>query len=378
MDPIQAKVVAAATGSTMTALTSTSQIPVSRFYSTFPSVTPFDVVKTRLQTQPPPKSSSRQRLPTTACCQPANLHCVRQMSTFSSSLAQQDLVCLLENGRIRTERVNGFADAIRHVWRAEGMRGLWKGSGTTLCVTLSSTGTVSLSWPNRLIGVPSSTSYMLTYDYLLRTILPPLLPEQSVPLSAGVLARTAISTIASPLELIRTNLQATPMSPGTPNTLRSVLLSLERSVQAQGLRSLWRGLGSTLWRDVPFSGIYWASYEQLKATFARQGREGPQVAFVSGALSGIGAALLTSPMDVLKTRRQALIMASSDLTRVSNWTLLTRIIRNEGASAMFAGSTPRLAKIAPACGIMIACYEVRIRIPESTSFDCPPRVLANS
>lgn len=27
---------------------------------------------------------------------------------------------------------------------------------------------------------------------------------------------------------------------------------------------LWRGLGSTLFRDVPFSGVYWAIYESLK------------------------------------------------------------------------------------------------------------------
>jgi hypothetical protein len=36
----------------------------------------------------------------------------------------------------RTERVNGFLDAVRHVWRAEGSRGLWKGVGTSLYVLL--------------------------------------------------------------------------------------------------------------------------------------------------------------------------------------------------------------------------------------------------
>lgn len=33
---------------------------------------------------------------------------------------------------MHTERVNGFWDAVRHVFRAEGVRGLWKGAGTTL------------------------------------------------------------------------------------------------------------------------------------------------------------------------------------------------------------------------------------------------------
>jgi len=111
---------------------------------------------------------------------------------------------------------------------------------------------------------------------------------------------------------------------------------------------------------VPFSGIYWASYETCKAAFERKGHHGAQVAFASGSLSGITAALLTNPFDVLNTRKQALVMSKS-VPRgdaVSSLTVLREIIRSEGAQALFAGLTPRMAKIAPACGIMIASYEV--------------------
>lgn len=34
---------------------------------------------------------------------------------------------------------------------------------------------------------------------------------------------------------------------------------------AEGILGLWRGLGPTVFRDVPFSGVYWAIYESLKA-----------------------------------------------------------------------------------------------------------------
>jgi solute carrier family 25 protein 39/40 len=34
-----------------------------------------------------------------------------------------------------------------------------------------------------------------------------------------------------------------------------------------------------------------------------------------------------------------------------------KIVRTEGGSALFAGILPRTAKIAPACGIMISCFE---------------------
>ncbi|ESK87887.1 likely mitochondrial carrier protein [Moniliophthora roreri MCA 2997] len=326
MHPFHAKLVAAATGSTMTALT----------------MTPFDVVKTRLQTQrPSPTPLLFPRPPQNMCCQPTHVPCVRNMSSLARPLAQEDLVCVWENGVFRTERVNGFFDAVRHVWRAEGIRGLWKGAGTTL-----------------VIGVPSSTSYMLTYDHLLNVTLPPLLPAAAVPLAAGVIARSAISTLVSPLELIRTNLQSTPLSADNPHTLRSVLRSIGGLAKEQGVLSLWRGLGPTLWRDVPFSGIYWAGYESCKRGFAKYNREGTWVAFVGGAVSGTSAALLTSPLDVVKTRRQALVMSSSGAAQLtSSLQLIKQIVRTEGVSALFAGLTPRIAKIAPACGIMIACFE---------------------
>ena len=203
---------------------------------------------------------------------------------------------------------------------------------------------------------------MVTYDHLLHSVFPLFVtPSASTPLLAGITARTFISTVASPLELIRTNLQSTPSSASNPNTLRSVISSIVTLVQKQGPASLWKGVGATLWRDVPFSGLYWANYEGLKSWFNRNGREGPSVAFVSGAMSGIVAALFTSPFDVLKTRRQALIM-STPSHATTTIPLLRHMLRTEGYSALYAGIGPRMAKIAPACGMMIACYEVRIPV----------------
>ena len=213
-----------------------------------------------------------------------------------------------------------------------------------------------------LLGVPSATCYMLTYDYFVHVITPQISPSHTVtPLISGILARTCITSLTSPLELLRTNLQSTPLSPGTPHTFSSVLSNIRSLVHSQGVLSLWRGLGPTLWRDVPFSGLYWAGYETFKSMFERRGYRGAQVAFISGSISGTTAALLTSPFDVLKTRRQALLMTSTGSRGAfpSSLSVLAQIIRTEGVTPLFAGLTPRMAKIAPACGIMIACYEVR-------------------
>ncbi|KAF9531985.1 mitochondrial carrier domain-containing protein [Crepidotus variabilis] len=326
MEPFQAKIVAAATGSTLTALT----------------MTPFDVVKTRLQTQPPEPRLLFPKPPLNTCCQPTGtIGCVRNMSSLAARSLPAEIVCVWEAGMWKAERVNGPFDAARKVWMAEGARGLWKGVGTTL-----------------VIGVPSSTAYILTYDHLLRQVLPSIMSSPTfTPLVAGVAARSAITTLVSPLELIRTNLQSTPLSPGTPHTLRSVLTSIRTLTQTRGVFAMWRGLGATLWRDSTFSGFYWASYEAWKRNFQRRGHDGTWVTFVSGAISGTSAALLTSPFDVLKTRRQALIMSSTNYEMTRTLSLFLQVIRTEGPSALFAGLTPRIIKIAPACGIMISCFE---------------------
>lgn len=334
MDPLSAKVVAAASGATLTALT----------------MTPFDVVKTRLQTQPPaPPSPLFTHPPTpTKCCQPSGGPCVRQMSTYARPLLENEVVCLWDHGTMRAERVTGFGDALVKVWRVEGIRGLWKGVGTSLA-----------------ISVPSATLYMVTYDYLFRDFYPSLafVPASISPMLAGITARTLITSTISPLELLRTNLQSTPISANNPHTLSSVLTSVRNLVAVRGLSSLWRGLGPTLWRDVPFSGIYWASYERLKAQLNERGIFGVKVSFASGVAAGTTAAILTSPFDVLKTRRQALLMSSAIATPhgaqppSATFSLLGQIVRTEGVSALYAGLAPRMAKIAPACGIMIACYE---------------------
>lgn len=139
MDPFYAKVVAAATGSTMTALTSSYSstqflIPHNVFF--FFLVTPFDVIKTRLQTQPLKTEPLFPHPPLNTCCHPTGnpASCVRNMSYLTRPLAGE-FVCVWHDGIYRSEPVKGFLDAVRHVWRAEGIRGLWKGAGTTLSVS---------------------------------------------------------------------------------------------------------------------------------------------------------------------------------------------------------------------------------------------------
>ena len=77
----------------------------------------------------------------------------------------------------------------------------------------------------------------------------------------------------------------------------------------------------------------------------------------AGAGAGAFAAYLTTPFDVIKTRRQVYeFRGSSAPPKMMH--IIGNILRDEGVSSLFAGVTPRVAKVAPACAIMIAAYDI--------------------
>lgn len=102
-------------------------------------------------------------------------------------------------------------------------------------------------------------------------------------------------TVISPLELIRTKLQAQKQS------YRELTDCIRSAVQAEGWLSLWRGLGPTLLRDVPFSAMYWYNYEMGKRWLCERNHAREPtfaITFISGAVSGAVSASIQ-----LSTRR---------------------------------------------------------------------------
>lgn len=91
------------------------------------------------------------------------------------------------------------------------------------------------------------------------------------------------ASVISPLELIRTKLQAQKQS------YRELTDCIRSAVQTEGWLSLWRGYGPTLLRDVPFSAMYWYNYENGKRWLCEwyNTREPTfTISFISGAVSG--------------------------------------------------------------------------------------------
>lgn len=312
------------------------QMISSSFGAIFSSllVTPFDVVKTRVQSQTTNSIKDATRCAHAAASgQPC---AVETCPSFQQPIRP--------SRRHYTSTVN----AIVRIAREEGVGALWKGLPPTI-----------------LASVPSTVLYFSVYENLRDFIdstaadrESPLLQE-SAPLASGILARVATVATIAPFELVRTRMQALK-SDGAPVLSGGVFPSMWRISKEEGLRTLWRGLGPTLFRDVPFSGLYWYSYENIKKRLLDGSLADTQnvfmISFASGALSGSLAASLTVPFDVVKTRMQ--VEMERNGTRQRALGVFKDIVREEGVRGLFAGIAPRVAKVTPACAIMISSYEI--------------------
>ncbi len=111
------------------------------------------------------------------------------------------------------------------------------------------------------MSLPNTIIYFTTYEQLKcfmgykRTNLNPVIPGL-----AGGLARILAVIVTSPLELIRTKKMSAQLS------YTDLLKTLRGSVKSDGLRSLWRGLIPTIWRDLPFSSKLIAN-KSFKSSF---------------------------------------------------------------------------------------------------------------
>ncbi|EEQ87646.1 hypothetical protein RJZ56_007332 [Blastomyces dermatitidis] len=303
-------------------------------------VTPLDVVRVRLQSQTPVLRASPEILPpplfgglppnlgVTACCREvfwvgnnAQFCMVGPNGTaLSSPPASGGAACAVEETQRRT--FTSTLDGLRKIARNEGLLSLWRGLSPTL-----------------VMAIPANVIYFTGYDWLRYDKKSPInraFNDTYAPLVAGGIARIAAASVISPIEMFRTRLQATSGT-GTDH-FKATLRQLHQMTQTQGYSSLWRGLTLTMWRDVPFSALYWWGYESVKTILSdmrvktvpaaffmpnhqhlHSGQRGASAhahqdntmtfldSFVAGATSGALAAFITTPFDVGKTRQQVFL-----------------------------------------------------------------------
>ncbi|CAE7540314.1 mcfH, partial [Symbiodinium pilosum] len=179
-------------------------------------------------------------------------------------------------------------------------------------------------------------------------------------LEAGMVAKAVQVAAVQPFDFFRTSWQASLLlkEASAPHLLRGPW----EVMTTDGPRSLWRGLIPTLLRDIPAAGTFWWSYMYLSQTLMRESWEEEfdptamrqralQSASISSACAA-GAALITQPMDVVKTKMQIHRMLTSrddGFRRVKVarfFATLRETYQATGLRGLWVGGTPRIASAA--------------------------------
>ncbi|XP_037293688.1 mitochondrial glycine transporter isoform X2 [Manduca sexta] len=186
------------------------------------------------------------------------------------------------SSRIQPGMITIFANIVRQ----EHIAGLWRGMVPSIARCVPGVGLYfsSLHWLKAKLGKTKGD----------------LGPIEAIML--GVLARTMSGVVLIPMTVIKTRYESGVYK---YNSLGGALKAIYK---AEGIRGLSCGLGPTLARDAPFSGLYLMFYTQTKQAVPKEWMQAPSAAsavhFTSGIIAGILASLATNPADVLKTKMQ--------------------------------------------------------------------------
>ncbi|XP_076879200.1 mitochondrial glutamate carrier 1 isoform X3 [Brachyhypopomus gauderio] len=224
----------------------------------------------------------------------------------------------LQNQQNGSRLYTNMSDCLIKTIRSEGYFGMYRGAAVYL----------TLVTPEKAIKLAANDFFRhhLTTDGQKLTLLREMI--------AGCGAGTCQVIVTTPMELLKIQLQDAGRinarskligqaamrggAAGGPLTVRTPTgLKLTRELlQSRGISGLYRGLGVTLLRDVPFSIIYFPLFAHLNS-LGRTDVQGPApfyVSFFSGCVAGCTAAVAVNPVDVVKTRVQSLSRGAEEDT----------------------------------------------------------------
>ncbi|KAL3241554.1 Mme1p RNJ42_02668 [Nakaseomyces bracarensis] len=237
---------------------------------------------------------------------------------------------------------------------------------------------------------PSAAIFFSTYEYTKRKMIGEYqLNDTFSHLTAGFLGDFMSSFVYVPSEVLKTRLQLqgrynNPHFDSGYNykNLRSAIKTIYRT---EGVQALFFGYKATLARDLPFSALQFAFYEKFrKWAFLLENKDvykhdlSISNEILTGACAGGLAGILTTPLDVVKTRIQTQVPSSSNTSNKSSLssnsavkpvTLTNSIFRSlravyasEGFFGLFSGVGPRFVWTSVQSSIMLLLYQMSLRI----------------
>ncbi|GIL81674.1 hypothetical protein Vretimale_1310 [Volvox reticuliferus] len=190
-------------------------------------------------------------------------------------------------------------------------------------------------WGNLAGVAPASAIFMAFYEPTKKAVQAEVPADKQYlgPVVAGMVAGTASSLIRVPTEVVKQRLQT--------GEFIGAIKGIQTILGREGLRGLYAGYGAFMLRDLPFDAIEFVAYEQIKKAYSLTVKRelNPGETSLVGAFAGGFTGVITTPLDVLKTR----LMTQGASGRYKNlFDATVTIARTEGLGAFMSGWQPRL------------------------------------
>ena len=170
---------------------------------------------------------------------------------------------------------------------------------------------------------------------------------------AGVFAGLACTSIVTPIERIKINLQH------SNRQFNNSIDFFRNSVCKYGLRkTLYRGWTATLTREVPGYGIYFSTFDYIKKNIFNN-NPNPFQTFLTGGFCGAFSWFFIYPSDVIKSRMQ------TDNNKFQNngvWYCLKNSVKNEGFKIFYKGFHLSLLRAIPLHAGVFTGYELFMKL----------------
>ncbi|CAA7043056.1 unnamed protein product [Microthlaspi erraticum] len=262
--------------------------------------------------------------------------------------------------------------------RHEGLRGLYRGFGTSLTGTIPARALYMTALEVTKSNVGSAAVTLGLTDAKASAVANAV---------GGLTAAMAAQLVWTPVDVVSQRLMVQGSS-GLVNASRCNYANgfdaFRKIVKADGAKGLYRGFGISILTYAPSNAVWWASYSvaqrmvwggigcyvckkddesngsnnamkpDSKTVMAVQG--------VSAAIAGSVSALITMPLDTIKTRLQVLDGEDSGKRGPSIGQTVRNLVREGGWTACYRGLGPRCASMSMSATTMITTYEFLKRL----------------
>lgn len=272
-----------------------------------------------------------------------------------TSVAPLERIKILFQTRTDEFRSLGVYNSLKKVLNHEGVHGLYKGNGASV-----------------LRIVPYAALHYMTYEQYRSWLwdnCPSIGTGPIVDLLAGSAAGGTAVLCTYPLDLARTKLayQVDDKRPAlrsnmgrfNPSLSYNGIQDVFRRVYSEGgVRGLYRGVGPTIAGILPYAGLKFYIYEELKRRVPEERQKSILLRLSCGAMAGLVGQTFTYPLDVVRRQMQVENLQPGGVRYKSTREGLTSIARNQGWRQLFAGLSINYIKVVPSVAIGFTTYDI--------------------